>query len=58
MEAEDFFLLMSPSMKGRSFTGLKSFISVSVVKLNPNIGDGNNNPLQYSCLENPMDRGA
>ena len=21
-------------------------------------GDGNNNPLQYPCLENPMDRGA
>ena len=21
-------------------------------------GDGNGNPLRYSCLENPMDRGA
>ena len=21
-------------------------------------GEGNNNPLQYSCLDNPMDRGA
>ena len=21
-------------------------------------GDGNGNPLQYSCLENPMDRGT
>ena len=21
-------------------------------------GEGNDNPLQYSCLENPMDRGA
>ena len=21
-------------------------------------GDGHHNPLQYSCLENPMDRGA
>ena len=21
-------------------------------------GEGNNNPLHYSCLENPMDRGA
>ena len=21
-------------------------------------GDGNGNPLQYSCLKNPMDRGA
>ena len=23
-----------------------------------NPGEGNGNPLQYSCLENPMDRGA
>ena len=22
------------------------------------IGEGNGNPLQYSCLKNPMDRGA
>ena len=21
-------------------------------------GEGNSNPVQYSCLENPMDRGA
>ena len=21
-------------------------------------GEGNSNPLQYSCLENPLDRGA
>ena len=24
----------------------------------PDKGAGNGNPLQYSCLENPMDRGA
>ena len=22
------------------------------------LGEGNGNPLQYACLENPMDRGA
>ena len=22
------------------------------------LGEGNSNPLQYSCLENPIDRGA
>ena len=22
------------------------------------VGEGNDNPLQYSCLENPRDRGA
>ena len=26
--------------------------------LTPGLGGGNGNPLQYSCLENPMDRGA
>jgi len=42
------------------------FPSGSVVKNLPaNVGDvdlipgeGNGNPLQYSCLENPMDRGV
>ena len=24
----------------------------------PGLGEGNVKPLQYSCLENPMDRGA
>ena len=51
---------------------LTNFPGGSVVKhLPPNAGDagsipgsgrspgkGNGNPLQYSCLENPMDRGA
>ena len=27
-------------------------------RYNDNTGEGNGNPLQYSCLENPMDRGA
>ena len=26
--------------------------------LGKSLGEGNGNPLQYSCLENPMDRGA
>ena len=26
--------------------------------LTKNNGEGNGNPLQYYCLENPMDRGA
>ena len=30
----------------------------SLVWEDPSPGDGNHNPLQYSCLENPMDRGA
>ena len=30
----------------------------SVPGLGRSPGEGNGNPLQYSCLENPMDRGA
>ena len=30
----------------------------SVPGLGSSPGEGNGNPLQYSCLENPMDRGA
>ena len=30
----------------------------SIVELIRSPGEGNGNPFQYSCLENPMDRGA
>ena len=30
----------------------------SIPRLGRSPGGGNSNPLQYSCLENPMDRGA
>ena len=30
----------------------------SIPGLGKSPGEGNDNPLQYSCLENPMDRGA
>ena len=30
----------------------------SVLRLRRSPGEGNGNPLQYSCLENPMDRGS
>ena len=30
----------------------------SVTGLGRSLGEGNGNPLQYSCLGNPMDRGA
>ena len=32
--------------------------SSSIPGLGRFLGDGHGNPLQYSCLENPMDRGA
>ena len=32
---------------------------ITVISIySPNIGKGNGNQLQYSCLENPMDRGV
>ena len=54
------------------FINLKGFPSCSVVKnlpanagdtnvtpvLGRSPGEGNGNPLQYSCLGNPMERGA
>ena len=30
----------------------------SILGLGRSPGEGNGNPLQYSCLEDPMDRGA
>lgn len=38
-EAEDFLLLLSHSPKGRSLVGLKLFLSISILKLRPNIRD-------------------
>ena len=35
------------------FIDEKAFVSVPY-----NLGEGNSTPLQYSCLENPMDGGA
>ena len=32
--------------------------AASVPELGRSSGEGNGNPLQYSCLEKPMDRGA
>ena len=32
--------------------------SGSIPELGRSPGEGNDYPLQYSCLENPMDRGA
>ena len=30
----------------------------SIPGLGRSLGEGNDNPLQYSCMENPMDRGV
>ena len=54
-------------MPVRFFTFLKTLIAASACNvgdlgsipgLGRSPGEGNGNPLQYSCLENPMDGGA
>ena len=56
--AESTFVLFSHSRKMRdiefgSWKGIQDSISLAIRS-----GEGNRTPLQYSCLENPMDRGA
>ena len=31
---------------------------INLIKIRPQVGEGNGTPLQCSCLENPMDRGT
>ena len=37
---------------------IKGFGIVDKAEVDVFLGEGNGNPLQYSCLENPMDGGA
>ena len=50
----------SPKLKGSQelFQVLPFQQSKTVCKMTGCIGEGNGTPLQYSCLENPMDGGA
>ena len=45
-------------MLGRVRAGEQIFSTMSIETHSPNFGEGNGNPLQCSCLENPRDRGA
>ena len=52
-------------LEGGLYGGLDGRVSAynagdpgSIPGLGRSPGEGNGNPLQYSCLENPMDRGA
>ena len=51
--------LKEEDLKGRKYSDLKSACDVgdqgSIPGLGSSSGEGNGNPLQYSCLENPMD---
>ena len=37
---------------------VKNLPAMQETRFDPRNGEGNGNPLQYSCLENSMDRGA
>ena len=41
-----------------SYSPQKRLKTIWLLSYSINTGEGNGNPLQYSCLENPMDRGA
>ena len=45
------------SLDGKEFTLYVGDLS-SVPRLGRSPGGGQDNPLQYSCLENPIDRGT
>ena len=59
-------ILFSSSLNHLSVLCIHTFVSVWFVHwfcsvcsgLRSHIGEGNGTPLQYFCLENPMDRGA
>ena len=56
----NFFLLpyLFPGGSNGKASAYKAGDPSSIPGLGRSSGEGNGNPLQYSCLENPMDRGA
>ena len=50
--------LLCPSFEVQGFPVLYSISTIQIKAILFNLGEGNGNPLQYSCLENPRDRGA
>ena len=52
--------ILTPDIEGfyPLFSLLPLFTIPELVYAHHMHGEGNGNPLQYSCLENPMDRGA
>ena len=42
----------------RRLDGIIDSINMNLSRLQETDGEGNGNPLWYSCLENPMDKGA
>ena len=60
------YLMSIPSQNSKKYLMFIIFLKVLYFAIGSSfldylflkIGEGNGNPLQYSCLENPMDRGA
>ena len=50
--------LGGPVVKNPSADGVDTGDAVSIPGSRRSLGGGHGNPLQYSCLENPMDRGV
>ena len=51
--------LMSPELAGGFFTSEAPCCTPDIyINITNQLGEGNGTPLQYSCLENPMDGGA
>ena len=53
--AEEYFIVGFLGGSGKESAQVKSRFDPGLERYP---GEGNGNPLQYSCLENPMDRGA
>ena len=58
MEHPDNGLLLSAKVKQAIKLGKKHGETINKCILLSEPGEGNGNPLQYSCLEKPMDGGA
>ena len=55
----DCFSFLQLFILDRTLVPLKIFKHIQSIDCSKDsLGEGNGNPLQYSCLENPMDRGA
>ena len=48
----------SPALQADSLPSKPPGKSLKILYLRSNLGEGNDTPLQYSCLENPIDRGT
>ena len=53
-----YFLMIAPCLPSHGFFFVLGYGTSFLVGSSVFLGEGNGTPTQYSCLENPMDRGA